>query len=306
MKVIVLFVFVLGALSAAGEDFFAKLGGKVTLNCGVSSYTRSLQWYHGTDLLHSVDQFTRRGASDLAQRSVVRQMNLEISSVKETDAKKKFACSADGKRHEHSLSLFSVLVTVHPSAVLKLNDEATLRCEVKGQHQGCEVKWQSPNTKSPTNPSTVQLKSVTSSHSGAWECIVTCGSDTFSQSLTITVQEPPTTTTTTTKSPSKPNGKSEKTCVTCSNNDASPGLLGLAWWVWVAIGVGCLVAILLMVCVIVLCVRVRRRKKRFLKMKGQQRPRHKKYCQCDHPTAAAKPKQGRRREKPSALPLHPA
>ncbi|CAI5663765.1 unnamed protein product [Oreochromis niloticus] len=299
MKVIVLFVFVLGALSAAGEEFFAKVGGKVTLNCGVSSYSRSLQWHHGDNLLHNVDQrgFPRKGTVELARRSVVRRTNLEISSVTETDAGQ-FTCSADGRRHQHSLVVLSVSVSVNPSAVLKLNDEATLQCEVKGQPQGCEVKWKSPNTKSPTNPSTVQLKPVTSSYNGAWECIVTCGSNTFNQSLTITVQEPPTTTTTT-KSPSKPNGKS-------GNDDASPRLLGLAWWVWVAIGVGCLVAILLMVCVIVLCMRVRRRKKRFLKMKGQQRPRHKKYCQCDHPTAAAKPKQGRRREKPSALPLHPA
>lgn len=298
-----LIVFVLGALSAAGEDFFAKVGQKVTLNCGVSSYRNSLQWHHGNDLLVTVDQrgFPRKGSAELVRRSVVRQTNLEISGVTETDAGR-FTCSADGTRHEHSLSVFSVSVSVQPSAVLKLNDEATLQCVVKGQPQGCEVKWQSPNTDSPTNPSTVQLKPVTSSHNGAWECIVTCGSNKFSQSLTITVEEPPTTT----KPPSKPDGKSEKTCDTCSNDDASPGLLGLVWWVWVAIGVGCLVAILLMVCVIVLCVRVKRRKKRFLKMKGQQRPRHKKYCQCDHPTAAAKPKQGRRREKPSALPLHPA
>ncbi|XP_013130102.1 uncharacterized protein cd4-2.2 isoform X4 [Oreochromis niloticus] len=297
MKVIVLFVFVLGALSAAGEEFFVKVGGKVTLNCGVNSYRRSVQWSHGNDFLHSVDQrgFTRKGTVDLARRSLVRQTNLEISSVTETDAGN-FKCLVDGTRHEHSLSVVSVWV--NSSSVLKLNDEATLQCEVKGQPQSCEVKWKSPNTDSPTNPSKVQLKPVTTSHNGAWECIVTCGSNKFSESLTITVQEP-TTTTTTTKSPSKPNGKS-------SNNDASPRLLGLAWWVWVAIGVGCLVAILLMVCVIVLCMRVRRRKKRFLKMKGQQRPRHKKYCQCDHPTAAAKPKQGRRREKPSALPLHPA
>uniref|UniRef100_A0A3P9CPI7 Uncharacterized LOC101486782 n=1 Tax=Maylandia zebra TaxID=106582 RepID=A0A3P9CPI7_9CICH len=304
MKVIVLFVFVLGALSAAGEVFFANVGDKVTLNCGVNSYRNSLKWYNRYDFLHSVDQrgFPRKGNVELAQRSVVRQTNLEISSVRETDAGE-FECSADWTPRYHSLVVFSVSVSVKPSAVLKPNDEAMLQCEVKGQPQGCEVKWQSPNADSPTDSSTVQLKPVTSSHNGAWECIVTCGSNKLSERLTITVQEPPTTT----KSPPKLNGKSEKPCGTnCGNDDASPRLLGLAWWVWVAIGVGCLVAILLMVCVIVLCVRVKRRKKRFLKMKGQQRPRHKKYCQCDHPTAAAKPKQGRRREKPSALPLHPA
>ncbi|XP_063340936.1 CD4-2 molecule, tandem duplicate 2 [Pelmatolapia mariae] len=226
MKVIVLFLF--------GEDFFAKVGGKVTLNCGVSSYTRSLQWHHGKDLLHSVDQrgFPRKGGVDLVRRSVVRQTNLEISSVRETDAGE-FTCLADGTRHEHSLSLFSVLVSVHPSAVLKLNDEATLQCEVKDQPQGCEVKWKSPNTKSPTNPSTVQLKSVTSSHNGVWECIVTCDSNAFSQSLTITVQEPPTTTTPPT---------------TRTANDCP---LGLSCWMWIAIGV-CCQFVLLIVCVTVL------------------------------------------------------
>ncbi|XP_039886044.1 roundabout homolog 1-like isoform X3 [Simochromis diagramma] len=243
MKVIVLFVFVLGALSAAGEDLIAKVGEKVTLKCGVSSYTRSLQWHHGADLLFTVYHigFTRKGAADLAQRSVVRQTNLEISSVRETDAGR-FTCLADGTRHEHSLSVFSVLVSVKPSAVLKLNDEATLQCEVKGQHHGCEVKWQSPNTDSPTNPSTVQLKPVTSSHNGAWQCIVTCGSNKFSQSLTITVEEPPTTTTPPT---------------TRTANDCP---LGLSCWMWIAIGVCCQFGIFLIVCVIVLCKCMRRRR----------------------------------------------
>uniref|UniRef100_A0A3Q4H080 Ig-like domain-containing protein n=1 Tax=Neolamprologus brichardi TaxID=32507 RepID=A0A3Q4H080_NEOBR len=165
---------------------------------------------------------------------------------------------------------FSVSVSVQPSAVLKLNDEATLQCEVKGQPQGCEVKWQSPNTDSPTNPSTVQLKPVTSSHKGAWECIITCntqalGIKTFVcmcgqrnikmcvfvlQSLQLQQSHQPNQTAKVRKPATHVRG----------NDDASPGLLGLAWWVWVAIGVGCLVAILLMVCVIVLCVRVKRRK----------------------------------------------
>ncbi|XP_019220290.1 uncharacterized protein cd4-2.2 isoform X6 [Oreochromis niloticus] len=244
MKVIVLFVFVLGALSAAGEEFFAKVGGKVTLNCGVSSYRRSLQWLHRYNLIHSVDQrgFTRKGTVELVQRSVLRRTNLEISSVTETDAGN-FKCLADGTQHQHSLSVVSVFVSVHPSAVLKLNDEATLRCEVKGQPQGCEVKWKSPNTKSPTNPSTVQLKPVTNSHNGAWECIITCGSNTFSQSLTITVQEPPTATTTTTPP------------TTRTANDCP---LGLSCWMWIAIGM-CCQFVLLIVCVILLCKFMRRR-----------------------------------------------
>ncbi|XP_039475700.1 uncharacterized protein LOC120442703 [Oreochromis aureus] len=258
MKVIVLFVFVLGALSAAGEDFIARVGGKVTLNCGVSSYRRSLQWLHRYNLIHSVDQrgFTRKGTVELVQRSVLRQTNLEISSVRETDVGR-FTCLADGTRHEHSLSVVSVSVSVNPSAVLKLNDEAMLQCEVKGQHKGCEVKWKSPNTKSPTNPSTVQLKPVTSSHNGAWECIVTCGSNMFSQSLTITVQEPPTTTTTTTPPTTRKNitlfvtSVQKITCTTCTTCTANDCPLGLFCWMWIAIGV-CCQFVLLIVCVTVL------------------------------------------------------
>ncbi|KAL3980558.1 tenascin [Sarotherodon galilaeus] len=199
LKMLVWFVFVLGALSAAGEVFVAKVGGKVTLKCGVSSYVRSLQWYHGNDFLHSVSQrgFPRRGYVELARRSVVRQTNLEISSVTETDAGR-FTCSADGTRHENSLSLFSVSIV--PSADLLLGSEATLQCDVKGFIGGCEVKWRSPNVDSPEWSPTAQLKPVTSAHNGTWQCIITCGSNQFSEDLTITVQEPPPTTSTTTAS----------------------------------------------------------------------------------------------------------
>ncbi|KAL3980552.1 potassium channel subfamily K member 5 [Sarotherodon galilaeus] len=244
MKVIVLFVFVLGALSAAGEDFFAKVGGKVTLNCGVSSYTHS-----------SLFLFSVLGGVDLARRSVVRETNLEISSVKETDARE-FKCLADGTRHEHSLSVFSVLVSVKPSAVLKLNDEATLQCEVKGQHHGCDVEWRRLNTYLPSNTSTLQLKPVKTSHNGPWLCIVTCGRNTFIEPLAITVQEPPTTTTTTTPPTTLKNITSFVTSVQGTANDCP---LGLSCWMWIAIGVCCQFGMLLIVCVIVLCKCMRRR-----------------------------------------------
>ncbi|KAL3980553.1 erythrocyte membrane protein band 4 [Sarotherodon galilaeus] len=255
MKVIVLFVFVLGALSAAGEVFFANVGGKVTLNCGVSSYRHTLQWYHENDFLHTVYQrdYTYRGDVDLAWRSVVRQMNLEISSVKETDAGE-FTCSADHwTYHEHSLFVFSVSVSVTPSAVLKLCDEATLQCEVKHLLQGCEVKWKSPNADSPEWPSTVQLKPVTSSHNGTWECIITCDGKQLKPPTSTT---PPTTLKNITLFVTSVQGT---TCTTCVSGTANDCPLGLSCWMWIAIGVCCQFGMLLIVCVTVLCKCMSRR-----------------------------------------------
>uniref|UniRef100_A0A3P8R5G7 Ig-like domain-containing protein n=1 Tax=Astatotilapia calliptera TaxID=8154 RepID=A0A3P8R5G7_ASTCA len=242
------FFSVLGALSAAGEVFFANVGDKVTLNCGVNSYTRSLQWYNRYDLLHSVDQrgFPRKGNVELAQRSVVRQTNLEISSVRETDAGE-FECSADWTPRYHSLVVFSVSVSVTPSAVLKLCDEATLHCEVKHLLKGCEVKWKSPNADSPEWPSTVHLKSVTSSHNGTWECIITCDGKQLSKSITI-------------KGNTRVHGmkahvyicgqKKHKDLCFCTADDCP---LGLSCWMWIAMGVCCQFGMFLIVCVTVLC-----------------------------------------------------
>ncbi|XP_039886055.1 uncharacterized protein LOC120732480 isoform X2 [Simochromis diagramma] len=93
-----------------------------------------------------------------------------------------------------------VSVSVTPSADLLLGSEATLQCDVKGVIEGCEVKWRSPNVDSPEWSPTAQLKPVTSSHNGTWQCIITCGSNQLSEHLTIKVQEPPPTTSTTTAS----------------------------------------------------------------------------------------------------------
>ncbi|CAI5663770.1 unnamed protein product [Oreochromis niloticus] len=250
MKVIVLFVFVLGALSAAGEVFFANVGGKVTLNCGVNSYRNYLTWYYGYDLLHTADQsgFTRRGSAELVERSVVRQTNLEISSVKETDAGE-FTCSADWTYHEHSLFVVSVSVSVTPSAVLKLCDEATLHCEVKHLLKGCEVKWKSPNADSPEWPSTVQLKPVTSSHNGTWECIITCDGKQLKPPTSTT---PPTTLKNITLFVTSVQGTTCTTCITCTTCTANDCPLGLSCWMWIAIGVCCQFGMLLIVCVTVL------------------------------------------------------
>ncbi|XP_039886051.1 CD4-2 molecule, tandem duplicate 2 isoform X2 [Simochromis diagramma] len=254
MKVIVLFVFVLGALSAAGEVFFANVGDKVTLNCGVNSYIRSLKWYNRYDFLHSVDQrgFPRKGTAELAQRSVVRQTNLEISSVRETDAGE-FECSADWTPRYHSLVVFSVSVSVTPSAVLKLCDEATLHCEVKHLLKGCEVKWKSPNADSPEWPSTVQLKSVTSSHNGTWECIITCDGKQLKPPTSTT---PPSTRKNITLFVTSVQKTTCTTCTTCTADDCP---LGLSCWMWIAMGVCCQFGMFLIVCVTVLCKCMSRR-----------------------------------------------
>lgn len=84
--------------------------------------------------------------------------------------------------------LLTVSVSVTPSADLLLGSEATLQCDVKGLIEGCEVKWRSPNVDSPEWSPTAQLKPVTSSHNGIWQCIITCGSNQLSEHLTITVQ----------------------------------------------------------------------------------------------------------------------
>ncbi|XP_030605562.1 Fc receptor-like protein 2 [Archocentrus centrarchus] len=256
MKMIVWFVFVLGARSAAGDVFIAKVGQKVTLNCEVSSYTRSLVWRRGDDLLCSVDQrgFNRKGTIDLAKRSAVRHVNLEISGVRETDAGK-FTCLADQTLREHSLAVVSVSVSVAPSAVLQLGSEATLQCDVRGLDEGYEVKWKSPNAGLPEGTSTTQLKPVTSLHDGTWQCVITYGGNQISESLTIKVKEPPPKTT----PPDRTKNitifvpvDQKAPCVICTATDDP---LGISCWMWLAMGVCCLFGILLMLCVMV-CVNV--------------------------------------------------
>uniref|UniRef100_A0A3P9CPG7 Ig-like domain-containing protein n=1 Tax=Maylandia zebra TaxID=106582 RepID=A0A3P9CPG7_9CICH len=236
---VIVFFSVLGALSAAGEVFFAKVGEKVTLKCGVSSYRHTLQWHHGTDVVFNVDQrgFTRKGLVELARRSVVRQNNLEISSVRETDAGE-FKCLADG----------TLLVSIKPSAVLKLNDEATLKCEVIGQHHGCEVEWRRLNTYLPSNTSTVQLKPVKTSHNGPWLCFVTCGRNTFIERLAIKVQ-----------GNTQLLGMKTHVYICGQRSVANDCPLGLSCWMWIAMGV-CCQFVLLIVCVIVLFKCMRRRR----------------------------------------------
>lgn len=300
MKITVWFGVVLGALSAAGEVIIAKAGQIAILKCGVKTYVNSLEWRHGNDLIYSIhmDQksFAPRkafGQGEIVKRSEPRNKDLKIREVKEQDAGK-FTCIVDGKSHEHTFLVVSV--SLRPSADLRLGSEVWLECNVKGLNPGPAVQWTRPD--GHTESQIAHLKSLARSDEGTWNCTVSYGGKTYSENIEIKVTEPVRATLATVPSSKDVNVKNPP-----RHSERS---LGLSWWMWVAIGVGCVVVLLLMVCVVCLCKRIKRRKRILRKMKnGRQRPMPEQYCQCNRPTAAAKPQQGRRREKPSAPPLQP-
>ncbi|XP_008293847.1 CD4-2 molecule, tandem duplicate 1 [Stegastes partitus] len=306
MLAILWFGFVLVALSA-GDIIFTKVGQTVTLDCGVSAFRRQLSWSHsqsGSIYDDTGRTVPRKGLSKIAKRSKVRTMNLEISGVTEDDAGK-LTCTADGNRHEHTLLVVSA--SVSPSAVVQRGQEATLECRIKYLNPGPTVSWKRPNGSPYGESPTVHLKAVADSDIGTWQYTITYSRKNFTGYLDIKLEvtTPATTTSSDSKSAKdthKPSGKDPG----AGRQPGDAALLGLSWWVWLVIGVGCLVVILLVVLIIVLCKRVRARKRKFLRMKNSAQPlKPKKYCQCDRQAAAAKPQQGRRREKPSALPLQP-
>ncbi|KAL7393882.1 hypothetical protein ABVT39_017335 [Epinephelus coioides] len=299
MKTVVWFGFVLCALSASGKVFVAKQGQKTMLECGVSTFSDNLVWNRESELLCSTPKvqrmynFPRTGKSDTAGRSKIRpETKLEINGVKMQDAGK-FTCQADGKSYQHTLLV--VLVSASSSGDLLLGSEVTLKCQVTGMNPDSTVQWKSPDGRSHAG-SQAELKSVAHSDAGTWNCMFSYDGTTYSESLKIKVQEP--------KMTAPPPTQTSKDRGVTKSNDAL--LLGLSWWMWVAIGVGCLLVLLLIVLIVVLCERNKRRKRKFRSMKNGGLPmRPKNYCQCNRPAAAAKPQQGRRREKPSAPPLQP-
>ncbi|KAM8869334.1 CD4-2 molecule, tandem duplicate 2 [Spinachia spinachia] len=303
MKAIVLIGFVLGALSTESKVVFINPGQKVTLECGVNAFNTLLEWYHGNDLIHHVpwkSGFPRKGRAEIVQRAKVRDTKLEINKVMEQDAGK-FFCNADGKRQEQTLVV--VTVRVSPPDDLRLGSEATLHCGVKGLDREPAVQWRRPDGSEHSG----SLKGVTRLDAGTWECTVSHDGETRKQNLAIKIQEPAGEAA---PSPSRsPKGVVATTCPDCSAVPRPPSpvlLLGLSWWVWVAVGLGCLVVVLLVVVVIALCKRIKRKKRKFQAMKnGRQQMAAKKYCQCGCPAAAAKMRQGRRREKQPAPPLQP-
>ncbi|XP_072251144.1 CD4-2 molecule, tandem duplicate 1 [Leuresthes tenuis] len=197
----------------------------------------------------------------------------------------------------------SVPVSISPSANLEVGSTATLNCQAKGLDPSPTVRWKKPD-KSFTTSDTVTLSPVAASDGGTWQCVVTIKDKEFEFSHSLSVRAFATTTSTTSTTPSKPQKPDNNPGTGPQPGFIMRSFLGLKLWVWIAIGVGCLVLILLIIFVIIMCRRIRRKKRKFLRIKhAQQSQRPKKYCQCHNQTAAAKPQQGRRREKPSALPL---
>lgn len=296
MKITVWFGVVLGALSAAGEVIITKPGQIANLKCGVQTYVNSLEWRHGDNQIFSAYKMLlvpRKGQGEIVERSQLRNTDLRIRGVKEQDAGK-FTCEVDGKSQEHTLIVVSV--SLRPSADLQLGSVATLECNVKGLNPDPPVRWKRPDGSLLTESQTAQLKSLAHSDEGTWSCTFSHAGKQYSENIEIKVKEP--VRTTLAPVPSKTSKGVTK---------GPPKLpLGLSWWMWVVIGVGGVVVLLLMVFVVCLCKRIKRRKRILRKMKnGRQRPMPEQYCQCNRPTAAAKPQQGRRREKPSAPPLQP-
>ncbi|KAM8734213.1 CD4-2 molecule, tandem duplicate 1 isoform 2-T2 [Acanthopagrus schlegelii] len=302
MKTVVWFGFVLGALSAAGTVIVTRTGETATLQC--QSYMRTLEWLRESEIVFSDRKYSRKVKTDLTQRSIVKQSNLVISNVKPADAGS-FTCKSDGRIHQQTLVVVSV--SADPSAELHPGSKVTLQCEVNGLSPSPTIQWQRPDGSPLAGPSQT-VEPVALSDAGTWACKFTYGGEMYTQNLPIKVKEPVTTTTPPPVSSknSKNDPKNPETPSTSDLPNAAGQLLGLSWWMWVVIGVGCLVVVLLMVLVIVLCKRIKRRKRKLQMMKdGRQLLTPRQYCQCNCPAAAAKPQQGRRREKPSVPPLQP-
>lgn len=308
MKTIVLFGLVLGALCAAGKVFIAEVGLKVTLECGFDRRQNVLEWKRSPSTtiwkILGKNGYPSKGKDPIAPRSALSNTHLVIKNVKETDFGT-FTCFVDGKSNEHTL----IVVTVpgDQNRVLQVGASDILECKVNSPGNRATVQWVKPGGL-VLNSNKVNLNTVATSDKGIWQCKVSQEEATFTKNITIQIKEPDPEPTTpglkkNPKSPKSENGNSTSGGGVGIWDEDSFVLLGLVWWVWVAIGAGGLIVIILIVVIVVIYKRNRRKRREFLRMKLSQKP--KKYCQCVRQTAAAKPQQGRRREKPSALPLQP-
>lgn len=199
-----------------------------------------------------------------------------------------------------TLVVFSL--DVRPSPDLQVANQATLDCKV---YPKTAVQWVGPDDRTRAESAKVELHPVARLDAGKWKCILSLDGHMHTEPLEVTVKEPrPTAPSPPSRIPGNvnvPSGQAEP------DEPVSPPnavLLGIPWWVWLVIGgVGLVVAVLLVILVVCMCRRVRKRRRLARKMKnGLQLRTPLQYCQCDGPTAAAKPQQRRQRAKPSAPP----
>ncbi|XP_075897116.1 CD4-2 molecule, tandem duplicate 1 [Nelusetta ayraudi] len=297
---IVLFALVLAALSASGKVIFTKPGESVTLECGVGD-SNNVRWNHENVLVISLSRsFPTKGDTPMKTRCFLKEANLVVKQVTEADAGT-FTCTAGGHTQEVILVVFSV--GVDPSHYPQVDGKAELHCKAKPD--GVGVQWQGPDGKVHPASAKVSLDPVGRQNAGTWKCTLSHSSDTHTESLEVTVKE---------RRPTTPSPPS----IIPGNVGVSPGgvepvdpvsphgttLLGIPLWMWAVIGGGGLVVVLLAILVACMCRRVRRKRRIARKMKnGLQLRTPPQYCQCDRPTAAAKPQQRRQRAKPSPPPL---
>ncbi|XP_028984820.1 CD4-2 molecule, tandem duplicate 2 isoform X2 [Betta splendens] len=282
----------------------------VTLDCGVRSFSTSLVWYHGGEMVLSIDTrngIQRRGETDIASRARAKQdIKLEISGVTQEDAGT-FTCEADGTKHEHTLAVVSV--SASPTDEVELGTSVTLQCRVKGQTPGSTVQWMRPDgtTAAGTESGTVELRSVASSDAGTWRCVIKPDEHTVDLKLKVKEPTPVAATTARSRKPhnninnNKNKGSPKPACTNCDTKSLLD--LKLYWWVWVTISCGLLIVLLLVIFVIIMCKKIRNKRRR-LKLKNMLKA-PKRYCQCNRPAAAARAQQGRRKEKPSTLHVQP-
>uniref|UniRef100_A0A3Q3KRW5 Ig-like domain-containing protein n=1 Tax=Monopterus albus TaxID=43700 RepID=A0A3Q3KRW5_MONAL len=278
----------LGALFAAGEVFHTKTGKRVTLECGFNSIAKNQKWSRGSQQIISDDADFRKYVP-LGQRSSLRANNLVISSVTKKDAGT-FTCEADHYKKEHTLLVVSVWTSPH--GILQVGSNAVLQCNVSGLNPGSTVQWKKPDGSLAANP--VHLSPVALSHNGIWACSFSHYGQHYSETLQVMVYA----------SSAKSSRVDPTTpCPVCTDVSVLTSVEQLDWWVWVTVAVGSLAVVLLMVLIIVLVNRIRRRK---VTKENYAENLHLfvKTSLCSlyrSPAAAAKPQQGRRKEKPSAL-----
>ncbi|KAG7461505.1 T-cell surface glycoprotein CD4-2 [Solea senegalensis] len=178
---------VVSAVSAAGKGVITKPGERVTLGCGSRRSFKSLAWYHGSDLILSVNGKSgtnRKGTAKIQPRSKVKQgSDLEISGVKKEDAGN-FICTLDGD--SHTITLLVVSVSTSPPDELQLGREGTLQCEVAGLPPDSIVQWTRPDGRSDSG--TVHFNPLTLADKGQWVCGFSYDGDTYNEIFDIKIK----------------------------------------------------------------------------------------------------------------------